>query len=181
MIRFVVFQVNLWDQWMLHSLFDWRKKQLFDRLFFNISRSADGPFYAIVAILLLLMQGEKDVHLFLAMLFAFALELSLYKILKNGIKRPRPFDELDRVQFVVAPPDRFSFPSGHTAAAFVMAIILTTGFPVLQPLLLTWATMVGASRIYLGVHYPTDVLMGAVLGSGSAIAGLFMAGVILSS
>jgi undecaprenyl-diphosphatase len=64
----------------------------------------------------------------------------------------------------VHPADEFSFPSGHTAAAFVMVSILGSFYPVLLLPLVILASFIGISRVYLGVHYPSDVLAGAILG-----------------
>ena len=80
------------------------------------------------------------------------------------MKRDRPYERIVDVHFRVRPPDRFSFPSGHTASAFLMMMLLSNTFPGLQIPALCWGTSVGVARVYLGVHYPTDVLAGAFLG-----------------
>ncbi|MEC8880451.1 MAG: phosphatase PAP2 family protein [Pseudomonadota bacterium] len=71
----------------------------------------------------------------------------------------------------IKPAGRFSFPSGHTAAAFVMATLLGIFYPVVATLALAFALLVGLSRVLLGVHYPSDIAAGALLGTSCAMIG----------
>ncbi|MFQ1999570.1 phosphatase PAP2 family protein [Aeromonas veronii] len=132
-----------------------------------ISRTGDGPLYAVLAALLW-WQGEVERELVQLALLAFAIELPLYLLLKNSLKRQRPVG----LPVFITPSDRYSLPSGHTAAAFLMATILATGFPLWAPLLFSWAALVGASRLLLGVHYLSDLVAGALLGGGCAVLAL---------
>lgn len=89
--------------------------------------------------------------------------------LKNTIKRDRPYITYPEIDNVTE-ESSYSFPSGHTSSAFATATSLSLAYPkwyVIAPSFL-WAGTVGYSRMYLGVHYPTDVLAGAIVGSGSA-------------
>lgn len=93
---------------------------------------------------------------------------------KNIVKRERPFRKLNNVYLVSSKPliDRFSFPSGHTTISFALATSLTLRYPdkpVLISGLYLYAVVVSLGRIYLGVHYPSDVLGGMIVGSGSAL------------
>jgi len=91
--------------------------------------------------------------------------------IKKLVKRPRPF-LTDRNLVPVYRPGEWSFPSGHTSSVFSAVTSLARVYPkwyVIAPSYL-WAAGVGYSRMYLGVHYPTDVAAGAVLGTGTAFA-----------
>lgn len=134
-----------------------------------VSRTADGQLYVFIVLLITTVTGTD--HPFLAhVLIAFALERPLYWLMKNGLKRKRPAEALGDFQSHIIASDRFSFPSGHTSAAFLFVTLMALHFGPLLTLLYPWAMAVALSRIYLGVHFPTDTVMGAILGSGIAIA-----------
>lgn len=90
-------------------------------------------------------------------------------LIKRIVKRPRPF--ISNIHLTpVYQPGSYSFPSGHTSSAFSSATALVRAYPkwyVIAPAFL-WSGAVGYSRMYLGVHYPTDVAAGAILGAGTA-------------
>lgn len=90
-------------------------------------------------------------------------------MLKNLIQRPRPFTLLPGVSLLIPPPGSSSFPSGHTGSSFACAAAIFLlnrkwGVPALA-----LAALIAFSRLYLSVHYPTDLLAGALLGVGSAL------------
>ena len=90
--------------------------------------------------------------------------------LKFAFNRERPFKTYPNDIFKHATAGSLSFPSGHTSAAFSVATSLSLEFPkwyVIAPSML-WASTMGYSRMYLGVHYPSDVLVGAIIGAGTS-------------
>lgn len=92
-------------------------------------------------------------------------------LIKKVVKRPRPFLANVKIKAVYQ-PSHYSFPSGHTSTSFTTATALSQAYPkwyVIVPSYL-WAGSVGYSRLYLGVHYPTDVAAGAILGAGTAFS-----------
>ncbi|WP_316788712.1 phosphatase PAP2 family protein [Pedobacter frigoris] len=96
-------------------------------------------------------------------------------LVKKIVKRPRPFLANVKINAVYH-PTHYSFPSGHTSTSFTTATALSQAYPkwyVIAPAYL-WAGSVSYSRLYLGVHYPTDVAAGAILGTGTAFSFRFM-------
>lgn len=137
-----------------------------------ISRLGDGYCYLLLTLLLIAFEVHHSDKLFSAALAAFAIELPLYLLFKNTIRRNRPADALGGFNAFLAPADKFSFPSGHTAAAFLMATLIASFYPEQTLLGYSIAALIGSSRVLLGVHFPTDIIAGIVLGVGSAALAL---------
>ncbi len=129
-----------------------------------VSRTGDGYVQIALPIALALVAGEPGEALLLCTLIAFSIQLPTYWILKNGFQRQRPPDAIPDFASVICAHDKFSFPSGHTAAATLLAALVYIYFGAIAAPLMVWAILVGASRVLLGVHFPTDILAGAALG-----------------
>jgi len=93
----------------------------------------------------------------------------LVQVLKRSFRRRRPYIVEDSVHFIAKPLKDASFPSGHTTAVFATCVSIGFVIPYLAPVLIIIACLVGWSRIYLGLHYPIDVFVGALIGSLAAL------------
>jgi undecaprenyl-diphosphatase len=92
-------------------------------------------------------------------------------LLKNLIARTRPYDVLPQLIPLIKPPTDYSFPSGHTASSFAAAYAIQRGFGKRFGIpAYVLAALIAVSRVYVGVHYPTDVLAGAAIGTICALA-----------
>lgn len=168
--------INYWDTLFFVRIFSYADNRFFAPLNRAITHTGSGVLYPLVPLIMLLGDASQAYRFFLAALTAFAIELPAFRLLKIWIRRDRPCDRLGKVKKRVAHGDRFSFPSGHTAAAFVMATLISSFFPGLAVPIHIWALGVGFSRVYLGVHYPTDVLAGMLLGILSGTVGFRLVG-----
>jgi undecaprenyl-diphosphatase len=130
-----------------------------------LSRSADGYLYLLVPLLLLALNSPGAWLLAQHAALAFALERGLYWALKNGVRRRRPAQCLPDFHSRIIAADEFSMPSGHTSGAFLFVTLLCLHYGPLPALLYPWAVCVALSRVCLGVHFPSDTLLGALLGS----------------
>lgn len=137
-------------------------------LFFRaISRLGNGVFwYSLMAALLLLDPTAAPVVA--RMVLGGLLCLTIYKWLKAKTSRPRPYQVYVAIAAAAPALDRFSFPSGHTLHAVCFSMIASQAFPALAPLLWSFTALVAASRPILGLHYPSDVIAGALIGLGVA-------------
>jgi undecaprenyl-diphosphatase len=171
-MRYLVESITRWDTQWFSAIFGLGGKRLLSLLMPWVSRSGDGYLYPLLALGLMAVDDALGRRYLTAALAAFALELPAYKLIKNSVKRDRPSDKLPAVRGRIIPSDRFSFPSGHTAGAFLIATLLGHVAPVVFPLAGAWALAVGFSRVYLGVHYPTDVLAGMAIGMLSGLFGI---------
>src|SRR5262245_62171215 len=134
-------------------------------LFRAVSWLGDGIFWYALMLALLLAYGAEAALPVLHMVGVGIVCTLVYRALKQGTLRPRPYQVHAHIAAGATPLDRFSFPSGHTLHAVAFTLIALAYYPALTPLLVAVTAAVAASRMVLGLHYPSDVLAGAALGA----------------
>ncbi len=142
------------------------------RAIFRIaSRLGDGVIWYAMLGLLPLLYGSRAIRPVIVMALMGLLGVVLYKALKHVFVRERPFITHASISLAAAPLDRYSFPSGHTLHAVSFTWQAVACFPELGWVLVPLASLIAASRVVLGLHYPTDVLAGAAIGCMLATLG----------
>jgi undecaprenyl-diphosphatase len=149
--------------------------QVLRAFFRGISRLGDGwLWYALIAIQPLLL-GAQGWFVSAHLTATGGIGLLAYKMIKRHAVRERPFITHPAINCAAAPLDRYSFPSGHTLHAVSFAFLGTHYLPEFAGPLAAFAILVALSRVVLGLHYPTDVAAGAILGGGLAFGSLQVA------
>lgn len=149
---------------ILHAIQQIRTPWL-DQIMVFVTKTGDvGILWLILG--LLLLAGKRTRRCGLAMLAALVLDFLICNVgLKHLIGRIRPCEINQTIQLLIPRPTDFSFPSGHTTAAFTGATVLfASGYKKGGWLALFWACCIAFSRMYLYVHYPTDILGGILTG-----------------
>ena len=153
---------------MEFAILDWiqtlRAPWLDSFMVFVSSLGNAGAVWIVLAAALLIWPKYRRVGVILAL--ALVIDLLVCNVMiKPIVARPRPYDLNTAMDYLIARPHGWSFPSGHTAASFASAAALYLGrFPYWIAFLVL-AVLIGVSRLYLYVHFPTDVLGGAVVGA----------------
>ena len=138
-----------------------------------------GATFTLASLFLLLLIAPAPIK---GWSFQALLSLTLSHIAVHVIKkiycRERPYKKLANILVPPNPLEDYSFPSGHTTAAFSVAVVFALHSFLLAAILLPLASIIGFSRMYLGLHYPTDCIIGAFLGTLSSFMIVYLATIV---
>ncbi|MDY0236512.1 MAG: phosphatase PAP2 family protein [Gudongella sp.] len=152
------------DDFFIHLINSKIKNKYLDKIMFRVTDLGGAIFTSIFAMGLLIF-GNKEIKMIgLEAIFALSFGQIFVQSLKRLMSRERPYKIIKQLHTFGIELRDYSFPSGHTTASFSLATTLAVNLPKLAVIVLLLALVIGMSRIYLGVHYPTDVVAGIILG-----------------
>ncbi|GAA3957648.1 phosphatase PAP2 family protein [Allohahella marinimesophila] len=147
--------------------------KLLPRQFFSvISRLGDGAAWFTLLLLLPVFYGVTGLQVSASMALTGLVCTLIYKTLKSSLIRTRPFLNSPDILCGTAPLDRYSFPSGHTMHAVCFSVMVIHFCPIFALVVVPFTVLIALSRVVLGLHYPTDVIVGALLGWAVAAIGI---------
>ncbi len=143
--------------------------KLLDYIMPRITELGGLIFSGIMPLILIVINFGRSRPLGIELLASLSFSQVFVQLLKRTLTRERPYNILENIKTFDIVLKDYSFPSGHTTASFSMATILSYYLPQFMFVFIALAFLVGISRMYLAVHYPTDVIVGIVLGVSSSI------------
>lgn len=145
------------------------KNKYFDKFMFRVTDLGGAIFSTLFALVLILFGKGNIRFIGLEALAAMGFSQIIVQAGKRSLGRKRPYDTFSHLNTFGIVLKDYSFPSGHTTASFTIATTLALNISGAWLLVYILATIIGISRIYLAVHYPTDVLAGIIVGVGSSL------------
>ena len=139
-----------------------------------VSWLGDGWIWYGLLLALPVIYGIDGAQAALHMALTGAVGLTFYKLIKSRAVRERPYITHSAIECASVPLDRYSFPSGHTLHAISFTLMFASYFPEWTAPLAVLALLIALSRVILGLHYPSDVAAGALLGGGLGMGSLLL-------
>jgi len=163
-LKMTMYRMNQFEAPLCMICNRFSQRKLLRALFIAASQLGNGSFWYCLMACLPLCFGLEATKVVAQMLLVGGTNVLFYKYLKSRTYRPRPFKAHNGLTWPVPPLDKYSFPSGHTLHAVAFTTILITHYPVLGWVTVPFTLLVACSRVVLGLHYPSDVLAGALAG-----------------
>jgi undecaprenyl-diphosphatase len=158
------------DRKVMHRVNRWTPPLWVRRWMVFASRAGDGGGWILFGLCILAWGGNRRFAALEAALIAVCVGQALFNVVKRVTGRVRPCATEAHCWATLLPPDRFSFPSGHTITAFSVAVPLGMFYPALLVPLIFCAMSVASSRVLLGLHFLSDVLAGIAIGCALGVA-----------
>jgi len=163
-------QIQTHDHRLMRRVHRWRAPRPIRMLTIAATRSGDGWLWYALGLILCVYGGEHRFAAIGAGASAAVAGIFLFQTLKRASRRKRPCEIEPHCWSAVLPPDKYSFPSGHSITAFAVASSVGLFYPELQVCLLAMALLIAMSRIMLGMHFLSDVLAGSAIGTALGFA-----------
>ncbi|MDA0273334.1 MAG: phosphatase PAP2 family protein [Proteobacteria bacterium] len=160
----IINTIHAWDVFTFRRIVSRPRDCILNRCARLVSRTGDGTIYPVIPLLLALAGFDESVEFFRFALVSFCIERLVYLYTKNHFKRKRPANIIEDYDSIIIASDEFSFPSGHSSAAFMMVTLLVLFYGGVFLLFYIWAAAVAVSRVLLGVHFPSDTFVGSLMG-----------------
>lgn len=165
----MVDKIRKYDIHILHFINDTLRCKILDIVMPIVTFFGSATFSALFTILTLTSNNKLVKQLGILTSLSIITSGAITQLIKRYINRLRPYINFPNINTKKIGVDDYSFPSGHTTAAFSIGISIAITFTSLGLISILLAFLVGISRIYLGVHYPTDVIAGILVGTCSSI------------
>lgn len=153
------------DYGLMRRVNRWRAPRWFRWWMLLATRAGDGWLWGAIGIALLVSSDPQRFHAVEAGSSAVAAGILIFHKIKRVVGRLRPRDIEPHCWACIVTRDRFSFPSGHSTTAFAVAVALGSFYPEARPLLLALAANVAISRVIVGMHFLSDILVGSGMGA----------------
>ena len=153
------------DYGLMRRLNRWRAPRWIRWWMLGATRAGDGWLWAAIGIALVISSDSQRFHAVEAAASAIAAGILIFHHVKRVVCRLRPRDIEPHCWARIVTRDRFSFPSGHSTTAFAVALSLGSFYPEAMPLLIFFAVNVAISRVAVGMHFLSDVLVGSGMGA----------------
>jgi undecaprenyl-diphosphatase len=156
--------VEAGDYGLMRRVNHWQAPRILRKVMIAATRMGDGWLWAATGLILLLFGGSPRYLAVAAGASAACVGILIFCLLKHTSRRKRPCEIVPHCWASIAPPDRYSFPSGHTIVAFGVVLAVGSFYPSWLLALLGAAVLIAISRIILGMHFLSDVVAGAAMG-----------------
>ncbi|HZK01120.1 MAG TPA: phosphatase PAP2 family protein [Tissierellaceae bacterium] len=157
------------DNYLIELINHRMKNKFLDKFMYRVTDLGGAIFSSVFALVLVFFGNDFIKLIGVEALLVLGLSQIVVQSLKLILSRQRPYKIIEQLHTFGINLKDYSFPSGHTTASFSIATVIALNIPIAALFTFFLATIIGISRIYLGVHYPTDVAAGILLGVGTSL------------